>query len=97
VGQRPRTRGRRPGGRDRARRHRDQLRPGVHLEPLRAALAENPHVKCYSDRNGYTRALVNRERWRSEFVAVDAKLPSARPQLAAAHAIEAGRPGAVPD
>jgi alkaline phosphatase D len=59
------------------------------------ALAENPHVKYYSDRNGYTRALVTRERWRSEFVAVDAKHPDARPQLAAAHAIEAGRPGAV--
>lgn len=58
------------------------------------ALAENPHVKYYSDRNGYTRALLDGEQWESQFVAVDAKQPAGPAQLVARHVIEDGRPGA---
>jgi hypothetical protein len=55
--------------------------------------SENPHVR-YSDRNGYTRAIVDRDRWRSEFVAADAKHADGQVHLAAAHVVEDGRPGA---
>lgn len=56
-------------------------------------IARPPHVR-YSDRNGYTRAIVDRDRWRSEFVAADAKHADGQVHLAAAHVVEDGRPGA---
>jgi alkaline phosphatase D len=59
------------------------------------AVGDNPQVRYYSDRNGYTRAIVDHRRWRSEFVAVDAKRPGGRAELAATHVIEDGRPGAL--
>ena len=61
------------------------------------ALGDNPQVKYYSDRNGYTRALVGHRAWRSEFVAVDAKQSQTRAMVAARHVIEDGHPGAHAD
>lgn len=58
------------------------------------ALSENPHVKYYSDRNGYSRCLLDRRRWRTEFVAVDATRADGTAAVAAAHVVEDGRPGA---
>lgn len=68
--------------------------PGFTASRSTPALADNPHVKYYSARNGYTRALLDHQQWHSQFIAVDAKQPAGSPQLEATHIIANGRPGA---
>jgi alkaline phosphatase D len=61
------------------------------------AVTENPVVKYYNDRNGYTRCAVTREQWRADFVDVlDTDVPASPTSVSASWVIESGTPGALP-
>ncbi len=61
------------------------------------AVPENPVVRHYAARNGYTRCTVDRARWTTEFVDVlDTDVPYSPAEVSATWVVEDGRPGAQP-
>jgi alkaline phosphatase D len=60
-------------------------------------LTDNPFVKFYNNERGYVRCTVNRETWRTDFVAVDDVLkPGGKCFTRASFITEAFHPGAKP-
>ncbi|HEX8133134.1 MAG TPA: alkaline phosphatase D family protein [Actinomycetes bacterium] len=68
---------------------------GPPYEPLRAQLADNPHVRFFDSRwRGYLRCLVNRRRWVTDLRVVDTvERPGAPVRTLASFEVPDGRPG----
>jgi alkaline phosphatase D len=68
---------------------------GPPYEPLRACLADNPHVRFFDSRwRGYLRCLVDRQHWRTDLRVVDTvEWPGAPAQTLASFAVQHGHPG----
>ncbi|WP_322515641.1 alkaline phosphatase D family protein [Rhodopseudomonas palustris] len=65
-------------------------------EKLAAMYRNNPHLKFFSDRRGYTRHVVTPTRWQADFRSVDGIATRGEPvRTARTLVVEAGRPGLI--
>lgn len=59
-------------------------------------LRNNPHLKFFSDKRGYTRHVVTPKQWQADFRAVDSTATPGQPvRTAQTLLVEAGRPGLI--